>query len=129
MTYEQIHEQVSQLVSAMLEKGKVAPDAQVYIRANAQPVIILRWKDDSKEFGTAHTSFSANLESAFEKARQCIADMPTPEQANFNGFMALLGKVIDFGNQNGIDVDFVNPLVAHMKRLSENAITFQSSRS
>ena len=47
------------------------------------------------------------------------------EQAKLNDFMSALGKVIDLGNQHGIEADYLNPLVASMKKLSENIITDQ----
>jgi hypothetical protein len=36
-----------------------------------------------------------------------------------NEFMAQLAKVIDLGRENGIDIAYLNPLYATMKRLSE----------
>jgi hypothetical protein len=40
-------------------------------------------------------------------------------------FMTALSDVIELGRQNGIEVDFVNPLVDTMRRLSENILTDQ----
>jgi len=38
-------------------------------------------------------------------------------------FMESLGATIELGKSADIDVDFVNPLVVLMKRLSKNALT------
>jgi hypothetical protein len=40
-------------------------------------------------------------------------------------FTRLLANAIDKGRSIGIEVDFLNPLTETMKRLSENAITYQ----
>lgn len=39
--------------------------------------------------------------------------------------MGQLGKLIDAGKTDGIAVDFMNPLLDTMKRLSENVITYR----
>jgi hypothetical protein len=39
--------------------------------------------------------------------------------------MGQLGKLIDAGKSGGIEVDYLNPLLDTMKRLSENVITYR----
>ncbi|WP_391564592.1 hypothetical protein [Sinorhizobium meliloti] len=40
-------------------------------------------------------------------------------------FMGALANVIDLGKDNGIEVEFLNPLQATMKKLSDNILTDQ----
>jgi hypothetical protein len=42
--------------------------------------------------------------------------------------MGKLGTLIDFARDDGIKVDYLNPLVETMKRLSENVITHQPKK-
>lgn len=54
-----------------------------------------------------------------------IAAIPNLEEQRLREFQHDLGKLIDKGREYGIDVDFVNPLIATAKRLAENALTDQ----
>lgn len=54
--------------------------------------------------------------------------LPSAEQAKLNNFMGKIGKLIDAGKSEGIDVDYLNPLIDSMKRLSENVITHQPAK-
>ena len=54
-----------------------------------------------------------------------IADLPSLEEQRLREFQRDLGNLIDKGRDYGIDVDFVNPLIATAKKLAENAITDQ----
>ena len=117
---------VNDLAAAMAAKGMRSPNATLMMKANSQPCLHLAWADKSQTYGESYDSFHADtVAEAFEAAVQFVANRPTVEQANLNEFMAALGKVIDIGRDNGIEVDFLNPLVATMKRLSENIITDQ----
>jgi hypothetical protein len=72
-----------------------------------------------------HHVYGDTLEAKTDAADVFIAAMPTPEENRRNEFMAQLAKVIDLGRENGIDIEYLNPLSATMKRLSENALTDQ----
>jgi len=56
------------------------------------------------------------------KARAWVYAQKTPEEIRKEKFIAKLGAVIDEGKEIGFDVDFMNPLVETMKRLSENVL-------
>lgn len=117
---------VDDLAAAMVVKGMRSPAATLMMKANSQPCLHLAWADKSQTYGESYDCFHGDtVVEAFEAANEFVANRPTLEQANLNEFMAALGKVIDLGKDNGIKVDFLNPLVATMKRLSENIITDQ----
>lgn len=120
---------VNDLAAAMVAKGMREPEAQAWFKANAEPTIYLRWKagiDRGAYLGNDKYEFmSGPLDEVLGKASEFIATQPDAEQAKLNDFMAALGSVIDIGKQHGIEADYLNPLVASMKKLSENIITDQ----
>lgn len=130
MDENQIAAGLAELVSLMLEKGVPQPEAHMVWGANEAPSISLyrknpedMWKD------SFNWSRGDNLTTVFAEARTVIAALPSPEQARHDAFVKLLATTIETGKRNGIDVDFVNPLIATMKRLSKNALTDQRLRA
>lgn len=114
------------------EKGKEQPRVTVHIEANARIEVWLNWKKpySSCEWDTeSEYCFGDSFVEASQKAIKFIAGLPSAEQAKLHHFMGELGKVIDGGRDAGIAVDFMNPLEATMKRLSENVITHQRAES
>jgi len=122
-----IQKRIDDLSAAMIAKGMREPHAQVDLRSNEQPQIYLRWKRglgrDSYGRAEQYKFFAGDISTVFDDASAFVADQPDAEQAKLHDFMAALGSVIDIGREHGIDADFLNPLVASMKKLSENAIT------
>jgi hypothetical protein len=117
---------VNDLAAAMVAKGMVSPEAQLMLKSNAEPCVFMEWKDKSTTYGTAYECARAEtVAEAFDAATAFVAAHPTAEQARLNEFLRSLGKVIDIGREYGIEADYLNPLVASMKKLSENIITDQ----
>jgi hypothetical protein len=120
---------VNDLAAAMVAKGMREPHAQLDIASNVEPQVYLRWKsglDLGRSYGSEKYEFiKGSVSSALDKAAAFVAQQPDAEQAKLQDFMSALGKVIDIGNQHGIEADYLNPLVASMKKLSENIITDQ----
>lgn len=61
-------------------------------------------------------------EGAIEQARKFINDLPSVEDKKREEFTRALGNLIDQGREVGVEVDFMNPLEAMMKKLSTNAL-------
>lgn len=61
------------------------------------------------------------------QARVWVYAQKTPEEIRKEKFIAQLGRVIDEGKEIGFDVDFMNPLVETMKRLSENVLELHAA--
>lgn len=122
---------VDDMAAAMVAKGMREPYAQLNIRADASPQFWLRWKsgidhnsllDDDK-----YKFFDGDIVAVFDNAAAFIAKQPDADQAKLQDFMSALGRVIDIGRKHGIEADYLNPLVASMKQLSERVITHQSA--
>jgi len=128
MTEAEIQRRADMLSDAMLAKGMRAPKATVMIRSMQDTCVHMAWADTSQTYGESYDTFTGDgVGEAFELAEAFVANRPTPEQARLNEFMASLGKVIDFGKTAGIEVEFLNPLVRTMKKLSENIITHEAA--
>lgn len=77
------------------------------------------WEKEYQHF------FGDSFEQCVGKAEAFIMALPSAQQASLHAFMDKLGKLIDVGKSEGIAVDFLNPLLDTMKRLSENVLTYQ----
>lgn len=120
-----IQEKMDDLSRAMLAKGLRNPSAQVHFQAHVAPLVYMTWGIWLEPDNRTEIIRDPDIGQAIEDAFTLVAALPSPEEAKRQQFMASLAKVIDLGRENGIEVDFVNPLVETMKRLSENALTHQ----
>lgn len=126
-TIEDIYAAINPLPAMLSEKGKARPSVEVTIEANAKLCIALKWKKPycNNEWENEYEWFNGeDFSQALANAKSYIEDLPSAEQAKLNHFMGKLGNLIDAGKDEGIDVDYLNPLLDTMKRLAENAITY-----
>ena len=125
MNEEQMQAAVDQLMLDMMAKGIRKAKAFIWIAANEQPKVSI----GGGEYGEVDHWYEyprgETVGEAIEHARDIISKMPDAKTRQMQTFMAALGKVIDLGRDNSIDMDFLNPLTATMKALSENIITDQ----
>lgn len=128
MDVMEIQKRLDVQAKAMVAKGLREPAAQFQIESNTEAKGWLTWKDKAALYDKAYEWFREGTAEKILAAMDAhIAAMPTANETKFREFMAALGGVIDLGKDNGIEVEFLNPLVATMKRLSENAITYKAA--
>jgi hypothetical protein len=84
-----------------------------------KPYAMNDWEHDYEWF------LGSDFSTALDKAITFINALPSAEQAKLHHFMGKLGKLIDGAKSDGINVDYLNPLLDTMKRLSENIITYK----
>jgi hypothetical protein len=130
MEHTEIQRRVNDLSQAMQSKGLRQPEATARFESNAQFSIMLRWKDVTKARASYcdaeyHWIREDEPAVAFEKAVAFIDQLPSADEARMKQFMGALANVIDLGKDNGIEVEFLNPLQATMKKLSDNILTDQ----
>lgn len=128
MDHKDIQTRVNAISKAMLGKGLRKPIADFRIAANVRVEILLRWQDPTKpEFSQDVLKFIGGdtPEEALDNADAFVADLPSAEDAKLKQFMGALANVIDLGKDNGIELEFLNPLAATMKKLSDNILTDQ----
>jgi len=127
-TIADIYAAINPLPAMLSEKGKVNPNVDFHIEANARMHITVKWKKYGavSEWEQDYNVFAgSDFADCLSKAKALIAGLPSAEQARLEGFMNKLGKLIDIGKDEGVSVDFLNPLLDTMKRLSENVITYK----
>lgn len=127
-TTSDIYAAINPLPARLSAKGKVNPSVEFQIEANARMRIIIRWKKYGavSDWESDYNVLSGeSFDECMQKADELINALPSAEQARLEQFMNKLGKLIDIGKDEGISVDFLNPLLDTMKRLSENVITYK----
>ena len=126
MTQDEMQAAVDALAVDMAAKGLRMPEARVSITSQSAPGLYARWAKPGERWADQlHRAAGNTIPDQIADARAWIADLPTPEERATREFQAALGSLIDLGRENGIAVDFLNPLTAMAKSLSENAITDQ----
>jgi hypothetical protein len=130
-TIEDIYAAINPMPAQLSAKGKVRPEVNFEVEANAKITISLKWHkfgggdwDNEYEWLRGDT-----FDEVLAKAVKFIDELPSAEQARLHAFMGKLGGLIDAGRSEGIAVDYLNPLMDTMKRLSENVITYQPAAS
>jgi hypothetical protein len=127
-TVDDIYAAINPLPAMLSIKGKVNPVVELRIEANAGFCINVSWKkygahnEWEKDY---HCFLGDSFEKTFDQALAFINGLPSAEQARLHGFMDKLGKLIDIGRTEGIAIDYLNPLLDSMKRLSENVIEYK----
>lgn len=128
MTIDEIYAAINPLPAMLSAKGKVKPEVQMLLDANAGISILMSW---DKRYATYSyerdykTFMGGSFQESLAKAIEFIKELPSAEQAKLHDFMGKLGKLIDAGKEDGIALDYMNPLIDSMKRLSENVITYK----
>lgn len=133
MYLTEIQTRLNALSDLMLKKGLRSPSAQLDIESHKGQRLFVRYNPDvslsekgSELSDRKYEWFNApTLEEAFEKAKSWVAVQPDFETRRREEFQSALGRLIDLGRDNGIEVDYLNPLMETAKRLSENALTHQ----
>lgn len=123
MTYEEIQKAVNEISKMLTDRGVGHHECSIDFRANENPRFYIGCHD--KIFGGLNSKFirGETPQDVFEETKAFVMALPNKEDSNKQSFMAELASVIDKGKDLGIDVEFLNPLVSQMKKLSENIIT------
>lgn len=131
MNTNEIQARIDRMPAALNVKGRREPEVMYWINANSHSQVVIQWKNSKADSWGSKVDFNVirgeTVEELLDNADAFIAAMPSPEAARMAEFTEALAGVIELGRQNGIDVEFVNPLTEAMKRLSENALTHQAA--
>jgi hypothetical protein len=129
MDTKDIQKRLDAMIPPMLEKGLVKPEARFSMNSDASPHLSISWDKPNRPAHSYDRNWTSGkgetIEEQFASLEACISELPGKEETKLRNFMDALGNVIDMGRANGIDVAFVNPLTETMKKLSENALTYQ----
>lgn len=125
MNFSEIQSAVDALSKDMVLRGLVKPACTAMIDAHKDPSIYLHWDEDGCTYGRTELCTGNNIAEALENAKEILQSIPPKAERDRAEFTRLLANAIDKGRTIGIEVDFLNPLTETMKRLSENALTYQ----
>ncbi|MGV0879474.1 hypothetical protein V6767_20275 [Martelella sp. FLE1502] len=99
--------------------------AEIDFKSNEGPALYL-WGDGiSKDGDTLQHIEGDTIEVLIGNANRYLDKIPSKEDRQKRELANLLAKVIDKGNEYGVEVEFMNPLRETMRKLSENIITDQ----
>ena len=125
MTDDEIQWAVDTLLADMVARGLCSPQCVAMITAQAAPHIYLHWKEDGCTYGRTEFGRGETVAEALENAKEILEAIPPKADRDKAEFARLLANAIDKGRAIGVEVEFLNPLTEAMKRLSENALTYQ----
>lgn len=125
MDEKKIQDAVNALLADMIALGLVKPDCNASIPAASDPYIYLHWDEDGCTYGRTEIRHGKTVAEALENAKEILEAIPPKADRDKAEFARLLANAIDKGRAIGVEVEFLNPLTETMKRLSENALTYQ----
>lgn len=106
-------------------KSRLGSAVTFKMEPNVSPHIHIGYYDRKNEWTSqVFKSPDSNPMHAIRKARNWIAKIPAKEDLDKQEFIKATASLIEMGKKIGVDVAFVNPLEEMMKKLSENAITY-----
>lgn len=115
------------IVDALLAKKLVEPDCYLITYANRKQLAgNLGYTDYAGRRRSAY--MNGTLDECVAQAWAHINALPSPQQVKLDAFQQALGQAIELGKALDLDIpeaNFANPLIALMKQLSENALTYQ----
>lgn len=121
--------EINALAAIMAGKGLVKPEADFKMTANEEMRIILTHQQDRAGYKNPKFEFfrGNSLQECLDRAIDYLSQLPSVAEANRARFMRAVADAIEIGKEIGEEVEFLNPLVETMKRLSENAITHEGA--
>lgn len=131
MDHREIQKRVDSIELAMRGKTKTKAvhftqeaHAVPYVYISHNPKLTDNWHDEEAKFLRLGKGIDT-VEALLDAADAFAASLPTKDEAERAAFLGKLSDTIEYGHKIGIEVEFVNPLVEAVKRLSENALTHQ----
>ena len=125
MTTEQIQAALAELVTAMMGKGVVTPEAQLWINAHGPMNAYIKARGNSFN-GNDFKFISAETDAeAIANARAYIDAMPSPEQAAITRHMGLLAAVVEHGREHNLPDEYVVPAQVALQAMTDNLLTVQ----
>ncbi len=129
MTPNQIGERLLAITNALVDKIDEQPFLPPTVKiTNVGGCSIILYRAMGNGDYTLGTVVDETFEGVLSKAAEFVAELPHKSEMAKLDFQKNLAELIDKGNEIGIEVEFMNPLTATMKALSENIITDQRAK-
>lgn len=114
MTIEEIQAELNKMSAALSAAGVKRPDADFWMRANAQCLIHISGGDIDSKFLRGDTPAEC-----LAKAWAFIGALPDPEQAILTTYSRKLADAIDYGHENNVPAKLVDPVRRAQKAVSD----------
>lgn len=125
MNIEQIQADLSAMVTEMTAKGVKLPRAELCLRGNESPNATL-WGDLAQRALRGEYLQIINGDTATDalvNAHAFIAALPDPETLVLRTYLGKLADAVDYGHENGIAAEYVDPVRITQKAMSDNLLT------
>ena len=125
MNIEQIQVELSAMIKAMMAKGVVTPRAELCLRGDSDPMAqILSSLTHKTLDGDWLKQFTKpTIAEALDAAKAYIAALPDPETLVLRAYLGKLADAVDYGHENGIAAEYVDPVRITQKAMSDNLLT------
>lgn len=131
MTPSKIYTECLAIEALITSRGFMRPEVAFFINFFSGRPYCLKVEMRTREDYSSAISFfpdvqtEAEIPALLEQARTWVSEQKTPTEIRREQFIGNLGRVIDEGNALGLEVDFMNPLVESMRKLSENVLEYR----
>lgn len=125
VTATQIQATLKNLTVAMLAREYRVMTMQASFAADAQCCVQISWDDNLDDKHGYKYLYADTMQKALIDAAEFVSHMPQAADRAQKVFATALSAAIETGRKTGIDVTYLNPLTAMMKKLSGNALEYQ----
>jgi hypothetical protein len=124
MTIEEIQTALAAMVVALTEKRMRKPNAELKLVANERPCVLLRGEVEYGFPGSHDMEFirGDTVEDAVEKAFDYIDAIPDHKTVVMQTYLGKLADAVDYGHENNIPAEYVDPVRITQKAMSDNLI-------
>lgn len=121
MDHVTIWSEMDRLTAMMVEKGIPIPKTEVWLK-NGELWQVNLWGNGIAITGGLIVFCDGSLEDSIDAAEKHIAALPSAAERNLRAFQKKVAEAIDLGNANGIEAQWLNPLVETDRALASNAL-------
>jgi hypothetical protein len=125
MKASEILREITRLEKMLTDKGFAAPKIEISVGFSTRELtanVAYRAGSDVK-YQVIHIEADDGFEALIADTEDYINGLKSVAEIQKDTFIASVGRLIDQGREIGIEVDFLNPLVEMMGKLSSNILT------
>ena len=117
--------EINRLENLLTDKGFTAAKIEISVGFSTRELTanIAYKAGNSHEYQFIHTLAKDGFETLIQDTEDYINGLKSVAEIQKDNFIASVGRLIDQGREIGVEVDFLNPLVEMMGKLSSNIIT------
>lgn len=124
MNATDILREITRLEKLLTSKGFTAPKIEISVGFSTRELTAnISYKaGGSSEYQFIHIEALDGFESLIQDTEDYINGLKSVAEIQRDAFVASVGRLIDQGREIGVEVEFLNPLVDMMGKLSHNIL-------